>query len=223
VLLMTANPQIPIVNCVESLADWVRDELVRNGTVPADAHVVYSNGAPGQRTTPGQNELPMVWFWLDKQIQIDVQQNGDPVVGIAFDEEVDDQAIYVQSIGVEKIRARVVMHALVPEAEVADPAPASPTPRRRGRVAAKNAELAGTQLRQRVFASIFRACNGSFKVLAAENMAPTGSEFAYGSASQMVVELANHIPDDAYPYDSATTQTTQEFEGETVAEFICEP
>jgi hypothetical protein len=35
----------------------------------------------------------------------------------------------------------------------------------------------------------------------------------------MVVELSNHIPDDAYPYDLATTQTTQTFEGETVAEF----
>lgn len=212
---MTANPQIPIVNCVESLADWVRDELVRNGTVPAESHVVYSNGAPGERTTPGQNKLPMVWLWLDKQIQIDVGQTDDPAP-IAFDENVDDQTIYAPSIGVEKIRARVVMHALVPEE-------GSNEVKRRGRVQAKNAERAGTQLRQRVFASIFRACNGSFKVLAAENLTPGGSEFAYGSASQMVVELANHIPDDAYPYDSATTQTTQEFEGETVAEFVCEP
>lgn len=212
---MTANPQIPIVNCVESLADWVRDELVRNGTVPGETHVVYSNGAPGERTTPGQNKLPMVWLWLDKQIQIDVGQTDDPAP-IAFDENVDGQTIYAPSIGVEKIRARVVMHALVPEE-------GSNEVKRRGRVQAKNAERAGTQLRQRVFASIFRACNGSFKVLAAENLTPGGSEFAYGSASQMVVELANHIPDDAYPYDSATTQTTQEFEGETVAEFVCEP
>lgn len=220
---MTANPQIPIVNCVESLADWVRDELVRNGTVPADAHVVYSNGEPGERTTPGQNKLPMVWFWLDKQIQIDVAQSGDPATGVLFAQTVDGQAVETQSIGVEKIRARIVMHALVPEAEVADPAPVAPTPRRRGRVSAKNAELAGTQLRQRVFASIFRACNGSFRVLAAENLTPGGSEFAYGSASIMVVELSNHIPDDAYPYDSAETQTTQTFEGETVAEFSSEP
>lgn len=220
---MTANPQIPIVNCVESLADWVRDELVRNGTVPADEHVVYSNGAPGAKTTPGQNKLPMIWFWLDKQIQIDVAQDGDPTTGVLFAQTVDGQTVETQSIGVEKIRARIVMHALVPESEVADPAPVAPTPRRRGRVSAKNAELAGTQLRQRVFASIFRACNGSFRVLAAENLAPGGSEFAYGSASIMVVELSNHIPDDAYPYDSAETQTTQTFEGETVAEFSSEP
>lgn len=220
---MTANPQIPIVNCVESLADWVRDELVRNGTVPAAEHVIYANGEPGERTTPGQNKLPMVWFWLDKQIQIDVAQNGDPVTPIAFNETIDGQAVYVASIGVEKIRAQVIMHALVPEAEVADPAPTSPTPRRRGRVSAKNAELAGTQLRQRIVAAIFRACNGSFRVLAAENMSPKGSEFAYGSASAMVVELSNHIPDDAYPYDPAATQTTQKFEGETVAEFSDEP
>jgi hypothetical protein len=220
VLLMTANPQIPIVNCVESLADWVRDELVRNGTVPADEHVIYSNGAPGERTTPGQNKLPMVWLWLDKPIQIDVAQMNDPVTSVAFDETIDGQTVYVQSIGVEKIRAQVIMHALVPEEEAADPSPASPTPRRRGRVAAKNAELAGTQLRQRTIAAIFRACNGSFRVLAAENLSPKGSELAYGSASQMIVELANHIPDDAYPYDSAETQTTQMFEGETVAEFI---
>jgi hypothetical protein len=209
---MAANPQIPIINCVEALADWVRDELIRNGTIPAAAHVVYSNGEPGERTTPGQNQLPFVWFWLDKQIQIDVAQQGDPATAIAFDEVVDGQAVYVQSIGVEKIRARIVMHALVPEE-------GSPEVKRRGRVQAKNAERAGTQLRQRIFAAIFRACNGSFRVLAAENMSPTGSEFAYGSASQMVVELANHIPDDAFPYDSAETQTTQKFEGETVAEF----
>lgn len=208
---MVANPQIQIVNCVESLADWVRDELVRNGTVPAETNVVYSNGVPGQRTTPGQNQLPMIWFWLDKQIQIDVGQIGDPAP-IAFDETIDSQTVWVQSIGVEKIRARVVMHALVPEE-------GSNEPKRRGRVQAKNAERAGTQLRQRVFAAIFRACNGSFRVLAAENIAPVGSEFAYGSASQMVVELSNHIPDDAYPYDPAETQTTQEFEGEVVAEF----
>ena len=209
---MAANPQIPIVNCVESLADWVRDELIRNGTIADDTHVVYSNGDPGQRSTAGQSKLPMVWFWLDKQIQIDVAQQGDPATAIAFDEEVDGQAVYVQSIGVEKIRARVVMHALVPEEGMAEP-------KRRGRVQAKNAELAGTQLRQRIFAAIHRACNGSFRVLAAENLVPGGSEFAYGSASQMVVELANHIPDDAYPYDPAETQTTQTFEGETVAEF----
>jgi hypothetical protein len=209
---MAANPQIPIINCVEALADWVRDELIRNGTIPAAAHVVYSNGEPGERTTPGQNQLPFVWFWLDKQIQIDVAQQGDPATAIAFDEVVDGQAVYVQSIGVEKIRARIVMHALVPEE-------GSPEVKRRGRVQAKNAERAGTQLRQRIFAAIFRACNGSFRVLAAENMSPTGSEFAYGSASQMVVELANHIPDDAFPYDSAETQTTQKFEGETVSEF----
>lgn len=212
---MTANPQIPIVNSVESLADWVRSELVRNGTVPANEHVVYSNGAPGQRTTPGQNQLPMVWFWLDKQIQIDVAQTSDPATAVAFNETVDGQTIYVQSIGVEKIRARIVMHALVPEEGSAEV-------KRRGRVQAKKAELAGTQLRQRIIAAIFRACNGSFRVLAAENIAPTGSEFAYGSASQMVVELANHIPDDAYPYDSCETQTTQTFEGETVAEFSSE-
>jgi hypothetical protein len=209
---MTANPQIPIVNCVESLADWVRDELVRNGTIADDTHVIYANGDPGQRSTSCQSKLPMVWFWLDKQIQIDVAQTGDPATAIAFDEVVDGQTVYVQSIGVEKIRARVVMHALVPEEGATEP-------KRRGRVQAKNAERAGTQLRQRVFAAIFRACNGSFRVLAAENMAPAGSEFAYGSASQMVVELANHIPDDAYPYDPAETQTTQKFEGETVAEF----
>ena len=219
---MAVNPQIPVVNCVEALADWVRSELVRNGLVPAAEHVVYSNGEPGERTTPGQNKLPMVWFWLDKQIQIDVAQSGDPAVGIGFDEEVDGQTIYVQSIAIEKIRARIVMHALVPEEEVTDPAPANPTPRRRGRVSAKNAELAGTQLRQRIVAAIFRACNGSFRVLAAENMSPAVSEFAYGSASQMVVELSNHIPDDAYPYDPAETETTQTFEGETVAEFSSE-
>lgn len=209
---MTANPQIQIVNSVEALADIVRDDLLRNGTIPAGEHVVYANGDPGQRTTPGQNKLPMIWFWLDKQIQIDVGQSGDPVVGIAFDETVDAQTVWVQSIGVEKIRARVVMHALVPEE-------GSALPKRRGRPQAKNAETAGIQLRRRVFASIFRACNGSFRVLAAENMSPTGSEFAYGSASQMVVELSDHIPDDAYPYDPAETQTTQKFEGETVAEF----
>jgi hypothetical protein len=208
---MVANTQIPIVNCVESLADWVCDELVRNGSIPSNEHVIYANGDPGQRSTSGQSKLPMVWFWLDKQIQIDVGQTGDPAP-IAFDETVDGQTVYVQSIGVEKIRARVVMHALVPEE-------GSTEPKRRGRVQAKNAERAGTQLRQRVFAAIFRACNGSFRVLAAENIAPSGSEFAYGSASQMVVELANHIPDDAYPYDPAETQTTQEFDGEVVAEF----
>lgn len=212
---MTAHPQIPIVNCVESLADWVRDELVRNGTVPADAHVVYSNGAPGERTTPGQNKLPMVWFWLDKQIQIDVAQAGDPATPVAFDEVVDEQTVYVQSIGVEKIRARIVVHALIPEE-------GSALARRRGRAQAVTAERGGAQLRQRVFAAIFRGWNGSFKVLAAEHIAPTGSEFAYGSASIMVVELSNHIPDDAYPYDSAETQTTQKFEGETVAEFSSE-
>lgn len=209
---MVANPQVPIVNSVEELADVVRADLLRNGTIPDGEHIVYSNGDPGQRTTPGQSRLPMVWFWLDKQIQIDVAQAGDPVVGIAFDEIVDAQTVWVQSIGVEKIRARIVMHALVPEE-------GSSEPKRRGRVQAKNAERAGTQLRQRVFASIFRACNGSFRVLAAENIAPAGSEFAYGSASQMVVELSIHIPDDAYPYDPAETRTTQTFEGETVAEF----
>lgn len=209
---MTAHPQIPIVNCVESLADWVRSELVRNGTVPAEANVVYSNGAPGARTTPGQNQLPMIWFWLDKQIQIDVAQQGDPVASVLYAQTVDGQTVETQSIGVEKIRARVVMHALIPEE-------GSTLPRRRGREQAVNAERGGAQLRQRVFAAIFRACNGSFKVLAAENIAPAGSEFAYGSASQMVVELSNHIPDDAYPYDPAETQTTQVFEGETVAEF----
>jgi hypothetical protein len=154
----------------------------------------------------------MVWFWLDKQIQIDVAQAGDPVTDLEFTDTIDGQTITAQSIGIEKIRARVVIHALVPEE-------GSLLPKRRGRVQAKNAEVAGTQLRQRVFAAIFRACNGSFRVLAAENMSPTGSEFAYGSASQMVVELSSHIPDDAYPYDPAETQTTQTFEGETVAEF----
>jgi len=209
---MAANPQIPIVNSVEELADVVRADLLRNGTITAGDHVVYSNGEPGQRTTPGQNKLPMVWFWLDKQIQIDVAQAGDPVTDLEFTDTIDGQTITAQSIGIEKIRARVVIHALVPEE-------GSLLPKRRGRVQAKNAEVAGTQLRQRVFAAIFRACNGSFKVLAAENMSPTGSEFAYGSASQMVVELSIHIPDDAYPYDPAETQTTQTFEGETVAEF----
>ena len=212
---MAANPQIPIVNCVETLADWVSSELIRNGTIADDTHVIYSNGDPGQRSTSGQSKLPMVWFWLDKQIQIDVGQSGDPAP-IAFDETVDGQTVYVESIGVEKIRARVVIHALLPEE-------GSSEAKRRGRVQAKNAERAGTQLRQRVFAAIFRACNGSFRVLAAENLSPNASEFAYGSASQMVVELSNHIPDDAYPYDPATTQTTQKFEGETVAEFENEP
>jgi hypothetical protein len=209
---VAANPQVPIVNCVESLADWVRDELVRNGTVPDGEHVVYGNGAPGKRTTPGQNKLPMVWFWLDKQIQIDVAQQGDPATSTIFAQTVDGQTVETQSIGIEKIRARVVMHAIFPEE-------GSALPPRRGRQQAVTAERGGTQLRQRIYAAIFRACNGSFRVLAAENIAPTGSEFAYGSASQMVVELSNHIPDDAYPYDPAEVQTTQEFEGEVVAEF----
>lgn len=213
---MVANPQIPIVNCVESLADWVCDELVRNGSIPSNEHVIYANGDPGQRSTSGQSKLPMVWFWLDKQIQIDVGQTGDPTTDILFAETVDGQTVETKSIGVEKPRARIVIHALVPEEGAVEA-------KRRGRVQAKNAERAGAQLRQRVIAAIFRACNGSFRVLAAEHLTPGGSEFAYGSASQMVVELANHIPDDAYPYDPATTQTTQTFEGETVAEFSDEP
>ena len=204
------HPQIPIVNSVEALADHVRTELVARGFVPANEHVVYSNGEPGERTTPGQNKLPMVWFWLDKQIQIDVAQQGDPC-GVAFDETVDGQTVYVESIGVERIRARVVMHALVPEEGMSEP-------KRRGRVQAKNAERAGAQLRQRVYASIRRALVGSFRVLGAENIAPNGSEFAYGSASQMIVEMLIHIPDDAYAYDPATPTTALEFEGEAVGE-----
>lgn len=209
---MAANPQIPIVNCVKALSNWVRDELIRNGTIADGTHVIYANGDPGQKSTAGQSKLPMVWFWLDKQFQTDVAQQGDPATAIAFDETVDGQTVYVESIGVEKIRARVVMHSIVPEE-------GSVVANRRGRVQADNAETAGAQLRQRVFAAIRRACNGSFRVLAGEHIAPSGSEFAYGSASQMVVELANHIPDDAYPYDPAEAETTQKFEGETVAEF----
>ncbi len=204
------HPQIPVVNSVEALADHVRTELVHRGFVPSNEHVVYSNGEPGERTTPGQNKLPMVWFWLDKQIQIDVGQQGDPC-GVVFDETVDGQTVVTESIGVERIRARIVMHALVPEEGMAEP-------KRRGRAQAKNAERAGTQLRHRVFASIKRALVGSFRVLGAENIAPTGSEFAYGSASQMVVEMLIHIPDDAYAYDPATPNTTLEFEGESVGE-----
>lgn len=203
-------PQIPIINSVEELANHVRTEFVARGFVSDGKQIVYANGDPGQPTTPNQNKLPMIWFWLDKQITIDVAQTGDPA-GVAMDETVDGQAVWTQSIGVEKIRARIVMHALVPEEGMTEP-------KRRGRVQAKNAERAGTQLRQRVIASIWRALAGSFRVLGAENLSPTGSEFAYGSASQMVVEVYNHIPNDAYAYDPATPNTALEFEGQAVGE-----
>jgi hypothetical protein len=204
------HPQIPVVNSVRALADHVRTELVHRGIVAAADHVVYGNGDPGQRTTPNQNKLPMIWFWRDKQFGVDVGQTGDPCP-IVFDETVDDQTVIASSIGVRKLRARVVMHAIVPEEGMAEP-------KRRGRPQAKNAEEAIDQLFDRVYASIWRACNGSFQVLGAQNYLPGGSEFAFGAACEMVVELRCHIPDDAYAYDPVTPNTTLEFEGQAVGE-----
>ena len=200
--------QIPVVNSVRALADHVRTELVARNIVPGVDSVVYANGDPGKRTTPNQNQLPMVWFWRDKQFSVDVGQTGDPAP-IAFDETVDAQTVWTQSIGVRKLRARVVMQAIVPEE-------GSVVANRRGRVQAKNAEEAIDQLFDRVYASIWRACNGSFRVLGAQNYSPTGSEFAFGAACEMVVELYCHIPNDAYAYDPATPETTLKFEGATV-------
>jgi hypothetical protein len=204
------DPQIPVVNSVKALADLVRADLLARGIITSESSVVYSHGEPGQRTTPTQNQLPMVWFWLDKAFSIDVAQVGDPS-SIAMTATVDGQAIFSQSVGVEKMRARVVMHARIPE-------DGTSTPPRRGRVAAVNAEEAGAQLRHRVYAAIFRACNGSFRVLAAENLSPQGSEFAFGSASQMAVEIYYHISDDAYPGDDVGADGVQESGGEEVAE-----
>lgn len=204
--------QIPVVNSVKALADVVRADLLARDLIPSADHVVYSNGEPGERTTPGQSKLPMVWFWLDKGFNIDVAQTGDPT-SIAMSATLDGQPVYSQSIGVERMRARVVMHARLPEEGTA-------TPHRRGRISAVNAEEAGTQLRHRVYAAIFRACNGSFRVLAAENLNPQGSEFAWGSASQMVVEVYHHIADDAYPGDDVGADGEQFGEGELVAEVM---
>jgi hypothetical protein len=200
--------QIPVVNSVRALADHVRTELVARGIVPSADNVVYANGDPGKRTTPNQNQLPMIWLWRDKPFSVDVGQTGDPAP-IAFDETVDAQTVWTQSIGVRKLRARVVLHAIVPEE-------GSVVANRRGRVQAKNSEEAIDQLFDRVYASIWRACNGSFRVLGAQNYSPTGSEFAFGAACEMVVELYCHIPNDAYAYDPATPDTTLEFEGESV-------
>jgi hypothetical protein len=207
VLLML---QIPVVNSVKALADIVRADLLARGLIPAAEHVVYANGDPGERTTPNQSKLPMVWFWLDKPFAIEVAQTGDPA-SIAMVATLDEQPVYAQSIGVEKMRARVVMHARLPE-EGGTPPP------RRGRLSAVTAEEAGTQLRHRVYAAIWRACNGSFRVLAAENYSPTGSEFAWGSASAMIVEVYYHISDDAYPGDGVGALGEQVGEGESVAE-----
>lgn len=204
------HPQIPVVNSVRALADHVRTELVHRGIVPSASNVVYANGDPGQRTTPNQNQLPMVWFWRDKQFGVDVGQTGDPC-SIVFDETVDSQTVIASSIGVRRLRARVVMHAIVPEEGATEP-------KRRGRPQAKNAEEAIDQLFDRVYASIWRACNGSFQVLGAQNYAPGGSEFAFGAACEMVVELRCHIPDDAYAYDPATPSTTLEFDGDDVGD-----
>lgn len=204
------HPQIPVVNSVRALADHVRSELVHRGIVPGVDNVVYANGDPGKRTAPNQNQLPMVWFWRDKQFGVDVGATGDPCP-IVFDQEVDDQTVVAPSIGVRKLRARVVIHALVPEEGTA-------LASRRGRLQAKNAEEAIDQLFDRVYASIWRACNGSFQILGAQNYAPGGSEFAFGAACEMVVELRCHIPDDAYAYDPAQVNTTLAFEGATVGE-----
>jgi len=200
--------QIPVVNSVRALADHVRTELVARGIVPGVDNVVYANGDPGKRTTPNQNQLPMIWFWRDKQFSVDVGQTGDPTP-IAFDETVDAQTVWAESIGVRKLRARVVLQAIVPEEGAAEV-------KRRGRVQAKNAEEAIDQLFDRVYASIWRATTGSFRVLGAQNYSPTGSEFAFGAACEMVVELYCHIPNDAYAYDPATPETTLKFDDATV-------
>ena len=200
--------QIPVVNSVRALTDHVRTELVARGIVPGADSVVYANGDPGKRTTPNQNQLPMVWFWRDKQFSVDVGQTGDPAP-IALNETVGAQTVWTQSIGVRKLRARVVLQAILPEE-------GSIVANRRGRVQAKNSEEAIDQLFDRVYASIWRATTGSFRVLGAQNYSPTGSEFAFGAACEMVVEIYCHIPNDAYPYDPATPDTTLEFEGEPI-------
>lgn len=203
--------QIPVVNSVEALADIVRADLLAREIIPSEDRVVYSNGEPGQRTTPGQNQLPMVWFWLEPDFSIDVGQTGDPT-NVAMVAMVDGQAVDAgTSIAVEKMRARVVVHAKDPEGATT-PAP------RRGRVFARNAETAGAQLRHRVLAAIWRACTGSFRVLGAKNHSPMGSEFAYGCCTEMSIELYYHVADDAFAKDEASAEGTQFAEGEQVAE-----
>lgn len=204
------QPQIPVVNSVRVLADAVRADLLAREIIPSADRVVYSNGEPGERTTPGQNQLPMVWFWLDTDFTIDVAQTGDPA-SIFMTAIVDNQPVYARSIAVEKMRCVVTCHARVPEEGTA-------TPPRRGRVSALNAEEAGAQLRQRVVAAIHRALSGSFRILGAKNLSPKGSEFAYGSASAFVVEIYYHIASDAYPGDSAGADGDQFSDDEQVAE-----
>lgn len=208
-------PQIPVVNSGEALADVVRADLVARGVVPSGAHVVYANGPPGERTTPGQASMPRVWLWLDDNFAIDVGQLGDPATAVPMSADVDGQFVDAgMSIGVDKLLINVLCQAKDPE-ESTSPVAA------RDRDAALLAERACQQLKHRAYAAIWRRCAGSFRVVRGKNFTPKGSEFSFGSACMFTVELSIHIADDAYPANVADQSTgTQEAEGEQVAEVV---
>ncbi len=204
--------QIPVDNSVESLANLIRADLLAREVIPAAENLIYDQGAPGAKNTPGVNTFPKVYFRLAEDFSIDVAQVGDPtpmrLTAIVDGQEIDGGV----SIAVEKMRAVVTCLAKDPEG--------STTPiASRSRTAGVTSALAGMQLRHRVLAAISRACAGSYRVISAKNIKPLGNEFAYGNASVMVIEFYYHVADDAYATNVADLSTgTQDGEGQTVAE-----
>lgn len=204
--------QIPVDNSVESLANLIRADLLAREVIPAAANLIYGDGDPGQKTTPGVNSFPQIRFRLAEDFSIDVAQIGDPtpmLLTAIVDGQLIDAGV---SIAVEKMRAIVTCLAKDPEESTSSIAS-------RGRTASRASERAGMQLRHRVLAAISRACAGSYRVISAKNIKPTGAEFAYGNASVMVIEFYYHVADDAYATNVADLSTgTQDGEGQAVAE-----